>query len=39
MIIEDSPEASAEGGAITGTIVAVLYEEHVKQLRKLPGVW
>ena len=24
---------------VTGTIVAVLYDEHIKALAKLPGVW
>ncbi len=39
LIIEDSPEASADGGAVTGSIITVLYEDQVKQLKKLPGVW
>lgn len=33
-----------EGGGdpntkVTGTIVAVLYEDHIKQLKKIEGVW
>lgn len=39
LIIEDSPEAGTDGDAVTGTIVAVLYDDHVKELKRLPGVW
>jgi hypothetical protein len=40
LIIEPSPEAEQDAGSrVTGTIVTVLYEEHVKQLKKMAGVW
>lgn len=40
LIIENSPEAEEDAGSrVTATIVAVLYDEHVKQLKKMPGVW
>jgi probable RNA-binding protein EIF1AD len=40
LIIETSTEAEQDAGSrVTGTIAAVLYEEHVKQLKKMPGVW
>ncbi len=33
--------AAAGGGApkVTGTIIAVLYDDQIKQLMRLPGVW
>jgi len=40
LIVEESQDAQADSGSrVTGTIVAVLYDEHIKQLRKIPGVW
>jgi translation initiation factor IF-1 len=36
LIVEE--EAGAEG-RVTGQILAVLFTDHVKQLRKMPGVW
>ncbi|KAL4422874.1 hypothetical protein ABPG75_009071 [Micractinium tetrahymenae] len=39
LIVEDAPEASAEGHRVTGFVAAVLYADHVKQLRRMPGVW
>ncbi|KAF6259225.1 hypothetical protein COO60DRAFT_1030707 [Scenedesmus sp. NREL 46B-D3] len=40
LIIEPSPEAEQDAGSrVTATIAAVLYEEHVKQLKKMQGVW
>jgi probable RNA-binding protein EIF1AD len=40
LMIESSPEAEQDSGSrVTGTITAVLYDEHIKQLKKLPGVW
>eukprot|EP00879_Flechtneria_rotunda_P028248 GHRR01030340.1.p2 GENE.GHRR01030340.1~~GHRR01030340.1.p2 ORF type:complete len:108 (+),score=9.90 GHRR01030340.1:194-517(+) len=40
LIIEASPEAEQDSSSrVTGTICAVLYDEHIKQLRKMPGVW
>lgn len=38
LVIEDSPQAEADT-KVTGSIVAVLYDEHIKALAKLPGVW
>jgi hypothetical protein len=32
-------EALQPGSKVTGTILAILYDEQIKQLRKLPGVW
>ena len=31
--------AAAGGNKITGTIIAVLYDAQIKQLRKMPGAW
>lgn len=39
LIVEDAPEASSEGQRVTGFVAAVLYADHVKQLRRMPGVW
>eukprot|EP00191_Tetraselmis_sp_GSL018_P000904 CAMPEP_0177608164 /NCGR_PEP_ID=MMETSP0419_2-20121207/18317_1 /TAXON_ID=582737 /ORGANISM="Tetraselmis sp., Strain GSL018" /LENGTH=236 /DNA_ID=CAMNT_0019102819 /DNA_START=118 /DNA_END=825 /DNA_ORIENTATION=- len=39
VIIEKSEEAEIEGSKITGTISAVLFPEHVRELKKQPGVW
>jgi probable RNA-binding protein EIF1AD len=40
LIVESSPEAQQDKGSrVTGTICAVLYDEHIKQLKKMPGVW
>lgn len=39
LIVEDVPEAGGEGSRVTGQIVTVLFPDHVKQLRKMPGVW
>jgi hypothetical protein len=40
LIIESSSEAEQDKASrVTGTICAVLYEEHIKQLKKMPGVW
>jgi probable RNA-binding protein EIF1AD len=40
LIIEHSQDAASDSSSkVTGTIVAVLYEEHIKQLKKHPGVW
>lgn len=39
LIVEDAPEASSEGHRVTGFVAAVLYADHVKQLRRMPGVW
>jgi probable RNA-binding protein EIF1AD len=40
LIIESSPQAQQDkSSCVTGTICAVLYEEHIKQLKKMPGVW
>jgi hypothetical protein len=36
LIVEDVEDADSR---VTGQIVHVLYEEHVKQLKKMPGVW
>jgi hypothetical protein len=39
-MIEACPEAAEHSGSrVTGTICAVLYEDHIKQLKKHPGVW
>lgn len=37
--MEDAPEASSEGNRVTGFVAAVLYADHVKQLRRMSGVW
>jgi hypothetical protein len=40
IIIEDCTEAVEEGSnKITGQVVRVLYEDSVKALMKMPGVW
>ena len=39
LVVEDAPAAGEEGSRVTGQIVAVLYADHVKQLRRMPGVW
>lgn len=38
LLVEDSP-AAGDDSKITGTIVSVLYDDHIKQLSKMPGVW
>ena len=39
LVIEDAPEAAGEGSRVTGQILAVLFADHVKQLKRMPGVW
>lgn len=40
LIVEESEAAQQDSASrVTGTIVSVLYDEHVRQLQKLPGVW
>lgn len=39
LIVEDAPEAAGEGSRVTGQILAVLFADHVKQLKRMPGVW
>ena len=39
LIIDKAAEAEVDGSKITGTIAAVLYAEHIKQLKKEKGVW
>lgn len=40
LMIEESRAAEENAGSkVTGTIVAVLYDEHIRQLVKVPGVW
>ena len=39
LIVEDAAEAGDEGSRVTGLVAAVLYADHVKQLRRMPGVW
>ncbi|KAI8471821.1 MAG: hypothetical protein J3K34DRAFT_520188 [Monoraphidium minutum] len=40
LIIDESAEAQEDASSrVTGTIVSVLYDEHVRKLQKLPGVW
>lgn len=39
LIIEDAPEAAGEGSRVTGQILAVLFADHVKQLKRMEGVW
>lgn len=40
LIIDDSIEAlEDESSRVTGTIVQVLYDDHVKELKRMPGVW
>lgn len=39
LIIDKAEEAEVEGSKITGTIAAVLYAGHIKQLKREPGVW
>uniref|UniRef100_A0A7S3VQX6 S1-like domain-containing protein n=1 Tax=Dunaliella tertiolecta TaxID=3047 RepID=A0A7S3VQX6_DUNTE len=34
-----SSQPAAQGSKIMGTIVAVLYDEQIKQLKKTPGAW
>lgn len=36
LIVEDAAEAD---GRVTGQILSVLFADHVKQLRRMPGVW
>jgi hypothetical protein len=38
LMVEDSQEADGEA-KITASIVAVLYEEHIKEMKKIPGAW
>ncbi|GIL77429.1 hypothetical protein Vretifemale_6881 [Volvox reticuliferus] len=38
LLVEDSP-AAGEDTKVTGTILSVLYDDHIKQLAKMPGVW
>eukprot|EP00873_Tetraselmis_striata_P000449 jgi/Tetstr1/420713/TSEL_011796.t1 len=39
LIIEESAEAEVEGNKITGNIVAVLFPQDVKDLKRGEGVW
>ena len=39
LIVEDAPEAAGEGSRVTGQILAVLFADHVKQLKRMEGVW
>ena len=40
LIVDMSDSAAAGNAGVTGTVVAVLYDAHVKQLRRMgPGVW
>ena len=40
LVIEPSLEAEQDANSrVTGTICTVLYDEHIKQLKKMPGVW
>eukprot|EP00878_Enallax_costatus_P043174 GHUV01050954.1.p1 GENE.GHUV01050954.1~~GHUV01050954.1.p1 ORF type:complete len:213 (+),score=64.13 GHUV01050954.1:141-779(+) len=40
LIIEPSLEGEQDANSrVTGTICTVSYDEHIKQLRKMPGVW
>ena len=32
-------QAACEGSRVTGQILAVLFADHVKQLKRMPGVW
>ncbi len=34
-----SQQQHQQGTKITGTIVAVLYDEHIRELKKIPGAW
>jgi probable RNA-binding protein EIF1AD len=36
IVTEDGAEAD---GRVTGEILAVLFGDHVKQLKRMPGVW
>ncbi len=36
---ETASQSQASTGKVTGTIVAVLYDDHIRQLKKFPGVW
>jgi probable RNA-binding protein EIF1AD len=37
LIVEDSPEAT--DSRVTGQILAVLFVDHVKQLKRMQGIW
>jgi probable RNA-binding protein EIF1AD len=40
LVVEHSAEAAADAGSrVTGTIKNVLYDEHIRQLKKTPGAW
>eukprot|EP00887_Chlorella_sp_A99_P007364 scaffold2.g7364.t1 len=40
LVVEDASEEVAEdGGRVTAQILAVLYEDHVKQLKRMHSVW
>jgi hypothetical protein len=40
LLIEPSEAAAQDDGTrVTGTIAAVLYDDAVKALRRMPGVW
>lgn len=40
LVVEESPEAVTDSATkVTGTVVQVLYDDHVKQLRRMEGVW
>ncbi|GLC42676.1 hypothetical protein PLESTB_001126200 [Pleodorina starrii] len=38
LLVEDSP-AAGDDTKVTGTILSVLYDDQIKQLSKMPGVW
>mmetsp|Transcript_21634 Transcript_21634/g.60134 ORF Transcript_21634/g.60134 Transcript_21634/m.60134 type:complete len:178 (+) Transcript_21634:68-601(+) len=39
VVIDKADEAEVDGCKITGTIAAVLYDTHIKQLKREPGIW
>jgi len=40
LLIEEAPEAAADAASrVTGTILNVLYEEQIRQLKRTPGAW
>ena len=40
LMVEEAAEArGAEGSRVTGHILTVLFADHVKQLKRMPGVW
>ncbi|EFJ48885.1 hypothetical protein VOLCADRAFT_104609 [Volvox carteri f. nagariensis] len=38
LLVEDSPAAGGDS-KVTGTILSVLYDDQIKQLAKMPGIW